>query len=167
LRNLFFDLLIINFREKGSVAEIQKIIKNGANINTQNKNKFSLLHKTIMFNRPEILKLLIKNGANINVITKSGCTLLHGAVICNRPEILKILIENGANINEISKTDKLTPLHLAITTNNSNMVRLLIDNGADVTLKTADGKTPLQLASRIENMAIIQAIQQGELIFNV
>jgi ankyrin repeat protein len=45
--------------------------------------------------------------------------------------------------------------------NNSNMVRLLIEKGSDVTLKTHDGTTPIQLASKEGNISIIQAIKQG------
>jgi ankyrin repeat protein len=129
LGSLFVYSLIRNFSENRSVTEIQKIINSGANVNAINDIGFTPLHIAVVYDRPEIVKLLLKNGANIDAVTKNK--------------------EN-------------TSLHLAITMNNSNMVRILIQKGADVTLKTADGTTPLQLALEKGNRDIIQAIEQGK-----
>lgn len=101
------------------------------------------------------MKSLIKAGANIDAITDNGQVALHYAAGWNTPELTEILLENGANVNAQIKGDTsfqginydlFTPLHLAAQRGHGDIIELLLKHGANTALKTATGKTALDLA---------------------
>ena len=64
-------------------------------------------------------------------------------------ESAKVAIEFGADLNHTDRRGA-APIHTAASRNYATVVQLLADHGADLTLKDANGQTPLQLAERAE-----------------
>jgi ankyrin repeat protein len=126
---------------KGQTTIAQLLINNGANVNAQNKDGNTPLHKASEHGNTEVAKLLIENGANVNAQDKNGLTPLHVA-IRYFTEIALLLINKGASL--FAKTIKgLHPLDLA----QGESTKILLQK-VDVNTHDQDGHTPLHYASQ-------------------
>ena len=146
---------------------VKLLVKNGADVNKENKDGNTPLIKACKKENKNIVKLLIEYGADVNKENKNIVKLLieYGADVnkenkdgntpliysCNHyyKDIAELLIENGADVNKENK-DGDTPLIKACEKKyNGNIVKLLIENGADVNKENKDGNTPLIKACEI------------------
>jgi ankyrin repeat protein len=128
----------------GDIAAVLKAIKDGADINHENKKKgYRPLHLASLYNHPEITKLLIDSGANINLLDIAGATPLHltSKIYPPNPEAAKILVDCGADIN-LPDNDGNIPLHYA-TYMDSEIAKLFIDRGVNINHANKFGLTPL------------------------
>lgn len=72
---------------------------------------------------------------------------LIGAIIARKYIKAKELLSSGADPNAVDDWMQITPLHYAVLKKAPKFIlELLITAGADITTKTADGHTPLDLA---------------------
>lgn len=99
--------------EKGNLSDVSNAIKNGANINEQDKNGNTPLNKASQNGHLEIVKFLIKYGADVNKSGNDGWTPLHGASHNGHLEIVKFLVKNGADINRKTTISERTPSYIA------------------------------------------------------
>jgi ankyrin repeat protein len=60
---------------------------------------------------------------------------------------------NNINVNILSLDSQSTPLHVAAQSGHCDAIKLLLKSGADKTLKTAVGKTALDLAREYRDLA--------------
>ena len=164
--------------KNGQVDKMRRLIKRGAELNSQNKMGKSPLSWAIDKNQIEIVqvllteynlnskminnalfdavhlgdidiaKLLIENGADINTQKEFGNTSLHLAVREKNFDLVKLLIEYGADVNIKNNAD-WTPLHWTASNGYYDVAKLLIENGADVNIKGDTGWTPLHEAAFI------------------
>jgi ankyrin repeat protein len=95
-------------------------------------------------------KILIQHGLNIDAKDNNGVTALHWAIGKDKTPLAKFLIEKGANVNlsieSMKGLEGITPLHLAAGHGNLELVKLILSKGANPSVKSKDGKTPLDLA---------------------
>lgn len=84
-----------------TVAEIQELIKNGADINAKDAAGWTALASAARNSfAPQTIDVLIQNGANVNEKYTDGSTPLMLAAGFNTSEkILSALLRNGADIN--------------------------------------------------------------------
>ena len=129
------------------IAEIQKIIDAGTEVNTKDALDRTPLHLAAFYGQAKIIDLLIDHGAEVDVKDHTGLTPLLAAVISGGRTSVKALLERGADI-QLANREGQTALHLAAATGQPRMTRLLIERGADVQKKDADGKTPLDYARK-------------------
>jgi ankyrin repeat protein len=54
---------------------------------------------------------------------------------------------------------RTSPLHEAAKHNRAGVVRLLLDHGANPLLTNGDGKTPLDMATELGHVAIVELLQ--------
>ena len=169
--------------KNGQVDKMRRLIKRGAELNSQNelgqsplswaidKNQIEIVRVLLteynlnskMINNAlfdavylgdiDIAKLLIENGADINTQKEFGNTSLHLAVREKNFDLVKLLIEYGADVNIKNNAD-WTPLHWTASNGYYDVAKLLIENGADVNIKDEDGWTPLHEAAFKGNIDI-------------
>jgi hypothetical protein len=60
----------------------------------------SLLHKAVMMNDVDSIKVLVKHGAPLNVYNNNNLTPLHIACIAGQSKLVKMLMEHGALCDE-------------------------------------------------------------------
>ena len=87
----------------------------------------------------------VKKRLNKYPHLNTGNALFYACLKGHR-EIAKLLLQRGAEPNFARLTEGDVPLHGAIRNNHPEVIRLLLDAGADPTLKTFEGKAPLDIA---------------------
>lgn len=80
------------------MSEIEKLLVSGADVNTSDKNNFTLLMSFVEKGDKHIVKILLDYGANVNVKDLFNMTALDYAIKNKQLEIAKLLVTNGAII---------------------------------------------------------------------
>lgn len=83
-----------------------------------------------------------------------GSKLLNIAGASGLSSIVQTLLRNGEQ-PETGSMD-VTPLHCAARWGHSDIVKLLLEAGADITAKTSNGKTPIELAAANSHTDIVR-----------
>ena len=147
----------------GNIAEVETLLKDGADPNARNDNGVTPLLVATMDN-PAVIETLIEGGADPNVRSDDGITPLLVAVIGT-------LIEGEADPNARSD-DGTTPLHVAAVGNKSAAIKALIAAGADPNMRVhgspsfltpykVEGATLLYLAAVANNLSVIEMLIEG------
>jgi ankyrin repeat protein len=127
-------------------------IQSGGNVNITKKG-YSLLYKTIKYDRLDMFKLLLDCNVDIELHDPFRVTPLDFA--CNKGNSVMViyLLGKEANVN-CRDIHNWTPLHTAVSKGHHSIIKILILNGADLEAEDDDGETPLNLcySSNIKNM---------------
>lgn len=126
---------------------IEMLLKNGADINAQNDNKYTALHYLVS-EQPnvETVNLLLNSGATVDIKDDLGETPLFKVVLkkFDDVKILKLLVDRGSNVNTFNNI-KQTPLHVACKWNSLKVIKFLLENGANIEALDFNGLTPLMM----------------------
>lgn len=129
----------------GDTAMLERLISEGANVNTKDALIGSPLHMAAMTGQVDAAKILLEHGANADLPGgMAGQTPLQIAATTSA-DIAAMLLENGANIGK-SDLEGNTPLHLAAGAGNLEVVRTLLDHGADLRATNSNGLAPVEFA---------------------
>ena len=135
---------------KNAYEAVEVLLKQGADINAQDKHGWTPLHHAAWNNAADTAEVLLKQGADVHATNKNGWTPLHWGALNNAADTAEVLLKNGADVNAKNK-DGDTPLHHAARNSNYITAEVLLKNGADVNAKNESGDTPLHWAEK-ENM---------------
>lgn len=139
------------------------LLDRGADTNAMNLEGHSSLH--LHSNNEEYASLLIKHGAKVDLAPKSGSyagyTPLHDVAKTDWVQGADFLIAHGANVNAQTTYGKMTPLHLAVQRKNKRMVELLISKGANLNIKDHSGRTPIYIASGLDEEIFSLLAEKG------
>ena len=145
--------------ERGN--SVNFLLKNGANVDCQDKYGQTALYHTIYSecNSFDNLSSLIRYGADVNTSRLCKCTpLMIASSICDVREIT-LLIEHGAKVG-LQDQNGDTALHYAAGVEDktsANFCRLLTA-GASFLCKNSEGLTPLLEASNKGNIEIVECV---------
>ncbi len=129
--------------------------------------------KTVTFEREEILRSAILNHdlsefsevcqqweVNINKKLSFGLTPLHLASIAGSFRIVQFILKHGGSVDE---TDELgwTPLHYAVSYGHIPCALVLLQAGADISARTADQWTTIELTTQDEMLLLLGRIMNG------
>ena len=148
--------------KNGHVNVVTFLAEQGAMVDLQDKKGKTALHHALKSNFQchsktvlETVRSLIKSGVNVNATTNDSCTPLTIAIKHCDVQVINFLIKHGANV-ELQDKDGRTALHHAV--GNYETVRCLIENGANVNATTNDNCTPLMIASKYDDLRVINLL---------
>jgi ankyrin repeat protein len=139
------------FIESNDLAEMNRLLGNGADINAKDKYHYSGLHLATANGLTEMALLLISSGIDVNLKDKNGQTVLHYAALDNLIDIARAALARGADLS-IQDIHGNQPLWTAVFNDKGRnqrveMISLFIDHGADVHHKNRVGKSPKDIVS--------------------
>lgn len=160
-KNYFTDPKVIalcHAIEANDLVEMDRLVKAGADVNAQGKDKMTPLLWAFPDNHLPRFKWLLEHGANPNIVVEGefntrqritrGDSVTHMACDTSFPGYFEAVFDNGGDPN-IRHTGPLgfheTPLFAVITgaaANKAEKVKRLIDLGADMNA-LASGDTPV------------------------
>ena len=155
LQNDFFRVV-----KKGNVAEVEKLLDAGVDINAWHPDGNTALHIATKENLPGVVRLLLSRGANAAQGRKDDDlrTPLEDAISYNKPEIAELLARHGGyKPGEIMK-DGWTLLHRACEKGRAQIVGALLRAGANGNEKTGNGATPLMIAVQRKQQEVAQTL---------
>lgn len=132
----------------GDVAECEKLLKAGADINAKDPDGETALHYAIRGNQPELCKLLLEKGADTDARGLWGGTAMHYAAMCGCPEIIKLLAEHGVSLDAGDTASGETALHWAVRASQGTAVVALVKAGIKLTGNEYAIESPFALALR-------------------
>lgn len=171
---------------EGNITEIQNLIAQNADINSQNEFNETALNLVCQNQYIKDIKLCIETAASINydktalydASIRSTAKELKRALIANQEivndaqsndktsKVINLLIANKANVN-LADNHGWSPLHAASISRNVEVINLLIANKANINAAQKDGVTPLHIASLHENTEIINLLIANQAIVDV
>ena len=152
--------------KNGQVDKMRRLIKRGAELNSQNELGKSPLRWAIDKNQIEIVQVLL---TEYNLNSKMINNALFDAVHLGDIDIAKLLIENGADINTQKKLGN-TPLHKAKDSFGCGYIKMsefLIKNGADVNMQNHLGDTPLHRAVESARVDLVKLLIENGADVNI
>jgi uncharacterized protein len=146
--------------KSNNVKAARVLIDKGADVNAIEANGDAPLVMAAYLGHTDVVRMLLDAGALVSAVDpEMKATALHAAAYAGRTEAAKLLIEHGIDINRQGPVNGYTALHDAIWQNNIDTAQAIVDAGADLTLKTHEGKTPLEFAREKNRREIVKIIE--------
>ena len=159
----FFDdpkvIALCKAIEAKDLKEIDRLVAEGADVNTKGKGNMTPLLWAFPENKPDIFKRILEHGADPNVIISSdfgtkfgkiqpGDSVLYHATRTEFPNYFKYVMQHGGNPNLITRHGlaQFSPLMTVMAgfyPDKKESIQLLIDTGADLDYRTDTGSTAL------------------------
>lgn len=94
---------ILKLVKRNDLAGVQELLNKGANVNTQDKNKRSLLLLATINKQVEMAELLVKSGADVNLQDDRQDSPFLYAGASGQTELVRIFLENGARFDVFNR----------------------------------------------------------------
>ena len=133
------------------------LLKDGANINYQDREGRTPLFLTVKYNRVSMIKSLIQDGCDVNLGKFNQSNALHLAAKKGNTEVIELLIDAG-HILDASNWGGNTPLLIACRFGHAQTVMKLISYGANVNICNKLGHYPLHYAAFAGNAGLVQIL---------
>ncbi|KAF6214731.1 hypothetical protein GE061_009474 [Apolygus lucorum] len=111
---------------QGDLAQIDKILAKGVDVNSTDKSGYTPLHYAVRTGDIAVVQKLLIAGANVNMKTKAGqATPLHRAAAAGHTDVVKLLLDHGAEKVPLD-SDGRTPLHRSAEAGHEGVSLLLL-----------------------------------------
>jgi cytohesin len=134
----------------------QLLVARGSDLNAQNRQRETPMHKAVSNNNLDVVRMLISAGAKIPDTPETD-TALHVAARLGYTDMARVLLDNGVDPN-ITDERSRTPLHVAVSEGHRDIAQLLLGAGADVGARDRPGNTPLHDAAASGNIGTIEVL---------
>lgn len=146
------DVNILDLNKKSALMyatsrNIQKILlENGASPNMKYPDGQSLIHKAIIDNNDEYVKLLLDYKPNLSIKDSKGHRPLF---YVKNPEVRELILKSGANPNEDFY------LQYSLLLKNTTALEQFLRYGSDPNKAAPNGRTPIFFANSIKQIEIL------------
>ena len=149
----------LEFWKTASDADIAHCLAEGADVNAQDKNGITALHRAAMVGNLPAMQTLLDQGANIEGSPEAEFTPLFCAIEADE-EAVAYLLARGADTNAIGY-DGCTPMHLAAMREKPRVVKALLQAGAYYEAPNLAGLTPLDIAEAANNKDCVEMLKDA------
>jgi ankyrin repeat protein len=158
----FAQAEIADAASKGNKAEIERLLKRGADVNAQQADGATALQWAAYRGDAKLAEVLLKAGAKPGLANHDGATPLWLAAARGDAAVIQALLNGGADANEQLPLGR-RPLMLAARSGHVDAVHALLDHGADVNAsETERGTTALMQAADQGHADVLkELIQHG------
>jgi len=138
----------------GSVSEVQRLLKAGANVSIANNYGVTAMELAAEVGNTPILKLLLDAGANVDSPNPEGQTALMAVARTGNVEAAQLLLDRGAKVDAKENWGGQTALMWASARRHPKMMELLISRGANVNARSTarDYQRHVQAEGRPKNL---------------
>lgn len=144
-------------------ARVSHLIAGGVNVDAPDSSGDVPLIMAAYLGHSEITRLLLEAGADVRAVDPGmKATALHAAAYAGRTEPARLLIQYGIDVDAQGPYNGYTALHDAIWQNNVETARVIIEAGANLTLRSHEGQTPLEMARARKRQQIVALIEQRQ-----
>ncbi len=142
---------------QGDLAKVQKLLDNGMDVDTTDRQGRCLLSAAIIAEKPNVAMLIIERGPNLNLQDVNGWAPLHFAARHYLPDVVATLIDKEARI-DIRDVRGNTPLYRAVfeSRGRGEVIQLLLAHKANPRKRNKLGVSPIELAGMITNFNVKQ-----------
>ncbi len=151
---------LMHAARRGRDAVVARLLQLGADATARSEGGWTAAYVACQNDKASTLALLLDAGASINARAEAGATLLMAAAFGSSANCLPMLLAREGPALELDAQTNggVTALHCTVFWGTPDCLGMLLAAGADPTLRTHEGKTPLDLARRVQQ----EAEQQGE-----
>jgi ankyrin repeat protein len=149
----------------GLVAEVRRELRaNPGIVGQRSHDGWPPLHLAAFFGHRETAEALLDAGADVLAVARnSEANLAINAAAAgpradNRPELVRLLIVRGSPVDGRGSSAGHTPLHEAAFNGDLALARLLLESGADRSLRTPEGETPLDIATKHSRPDVVRLL---------
>jgi ankyrin repeat protein len=158
------DASLADAAEKKDRAQIDALLKKGADVNTAQVDGMTALHWAADHDDLTMTSLLIKAGADAKAVNRYSVTPLSLACKNGSTEIVELLLKAGADANAALRGGE-TALMTAARTGKTGPVKALLAQGAKVNAKDRKGQTALMWAAAEGHADVITTLIASEADF--
>ena len=140
-------------KKQMDAQSFEAALKGGADPDLELENGGTPLIMTVLYNRPDLIRMLLQHGADVNKPGKRGSTPLHVAAGLGRLECLELLLKSGAAVNTHGAFGR-TPLMDAARMGNLQIMEKLLDADAQVNALDSMKRTALMHAAEAQKNSL-------------
>ena len=149
---------LVDATERGSLAEVRALIKQGTDINAARVDGLTALHAAVYADRLDITEVLLASGAKTTATDRYGVTPLYLAAVNGNGDIIRRLLDAGADANGVDAGGE-TVLMTAARTGSPAALRALLERGAKVDAREPEfQQTALMIAVREDHDEAVAAL---------
>jgi ankyrin repeat protein len=142
----------------GNREMVQVLLAAGADVNSRNSSRESVLMRLSEESTADIVWDLINAGAKVDLKDDEGETALFEAATEKNVAVLTALLHAGAKV-DVRNNQGQTALMMAASNDRINNLRALIRAGADMNARDNEGKTALDYAIDDDHRKSIKLLQ--------
>ena len=153
---------LINAVSKGNIKEADKLLKQGADVNFQEPDGGTPLHKAV--SHPEMIRFLFGKGAKVDAVDAEHAQPIHCAAFRGCFESVKLLVEAGADCKAKGPGGDV-PLYLACCmddftkkSDRGGLVKYLLGKGVKVDAPDNMLNTPLSVAVENSSYEVVEML---------
>lgn len=150
---------LIESAQKGDVAQVQRAIRQGINVDAQNAEGFTALMLAAFEGHPSVVEALLQAGATVDLTNSIQRTALMFASTSDSPETVEMLLKAGANVNAKDGHEAWTPLMFAASEGHIEVVKKILEYNPDLSHRELDGETALDFAVQRKHADVIELLQ--------